>query len=84
MTTHTLIENEQTLPQDNTVLLEVRCPYERISKTDQKLYKCNGLCVRVTANSAGEARCRKCGANFLFGADENAQVQTGVRVQTIA
>jgi len=64
-------------------LLEVRCPYERISKSDQKLYKCNSLCVKVTPGSAGEARCRKCGLNFLFFIDENAQVQTGVRVKPI-
>lgn len=64
-------------------LLEVRCPYERISKSDQKLYKCNSLCVRVAAGSGGEARCRKCGLNFLFLLENTAQVQTGVRVRTI-
>ncbi len=77
------LENEKSLPEDATTLLEVRCPYERISKSDQKLYKCNSLCVKVTAGSAGEARCRKCGLNFLFGADNNAQIQTGVRIQPI-
>lgn len=71
------------LPEDTNNLLEIRCPYERISKSDSKLYKCNSLCVRVTAGSGGEARCRKCGLNFLFTIDENAQVQTGVRVQAI-
>lgn len=71
------------LPETTEELLEVRCPYERISKSDEKLYKCNSLCVKVTAGSAGEARCRKCGLNFLFSIDENAQVQTGVRIQPI-
>jgi len=73
------------LTQDIDVenLLEIRCPYERISKSDQKLYKCNSLCVKVTPNSAGEARCRKCGLNFLFVANDGAEPQTGVRVQTI-
>lgn len=71
------------LPVETTNLLEIRCPYERISKSDQKLYKCNSLCVKVTPESAGEARCRKCGLNFLFGVDEDAKVQTGVRIQPI-
>lgn len=70
-------------PETTENLLEVRCPYERISKSDQKLYKCNSLCVRVASGSSGEARCRKCGLNFLFFIDDTAQVQTGVRVQTI-
>lgn len=77
------VKDAQSLPKETNTLLEVRCPYERISKSDQKLYKCNSLCVKVTAGSAGEARCRKCGLNFLFGADENAKIQTGVRVQPI-
>ena len=83
MTNKTLINNQQILPQVTESLLEVRCPYERISKSDQKLYKCNSLCVKVSAGSTGEARCRKCGLNFLFGADDSAKVQTGVRIQPI-
>lgn len=79
----TIVKDIESLPEDTNTLLEVRCPYERISKSDQKLYKCNSLCVKVSAGSAGEARCRKCGLNFLFGADENAQIQTGVRIQPI-
>jgi hypothetical protein len=80
---NTNTEDADILPGSTEGLLEIRCPYERISKSDQKLYKCNSLCVKVTANSAGEARCRKCGLNFLFGADENAKIQTGVRIKTI-
>lgn len=72
------------LPRTTDELLEIRCPYERISKSDDKLYKCNSLCGRVTPGSAGELRCRKCGLNFLFFTDENAQVQTGVRIKPIA
>lgn len=83
MTNKQLIEDDKALPEESVTLLEVRCPYERISKSDQKLYKCNSLCVKVTAGSAGEARCRKCGLNFLFGAKKDAQVQTGVRIQPI-
>lgn len=83
MNTNNPLQEIDSLPEDSHTLLEVRCPYERISKSDQKLYKCNSLCVKVTAGSAGEARCRKCGLNFLFGVNENAKIQTGVRVQTI-
>lgn len=77
------LKETDKLPLEVDSLLEIRCPYERISKSDNKLYKCNSLCVKVTPQSAGQARCRKCGLNFLFGVDENAQVQTGVRIQTI-
>lgn len=83
MNTNNPLKDTDKLPENASTLLEVRCPYERISKSDSKLYKCNSLCVKVTAGSAGEARCRKCGLNFLFGADENAQIQTGVRIQPI-
>ena len=64
-------------------LFEVRCPYDRLAKKDGKLYPCNSLCVRVTAGSAGEARCRKCGLNFEFEIDSRARLSTGIRVQKI-
>lgn len=78
------LKNYDKLPDNVDNLLEVRCPYERMSKSDLKVYKCNSLCVKVTAGSAGEARCRKCGSNFLFGVKEDAQVQTGVRAEPIS
>lgn len=65
-------------------LLEIRCPFERISKSDGKLYKCNSLCVKVGRHSYGETRCRKCHLNFKFYVDDDAQVQTGVKVKPIA
>ena len=34
-------------------LVEIRCPTERISKTDKNLYKCNRICVKVLPGSAG-------------------------------
>lgn len=77
------LKNYDKLPEDVGSLLEVRCPYERVSKSDLKVYKCNSLCVKVSPGSSGEARCRKCGANFLFGVKEDAQVQTGVRAEPI-
>lgn len=56
---------------------EVRCPYEKLSRSNGQLYKCNSLCVKVSNGSAGEARCRKCYANFIFTVvDGRAQTQT--------
>ena len=56
---------------------EVRCPYEKLSRTNGQNYKCNSLCVKVSDGSAGEARCRKCYANFIFTVkDGNVQTQT--------
>ncbi len=64
-------------------LFEIRCPFERLSKTDGKLYPCNSMCVKVTAGSAGEARCRKCRLNFVFEVDSRARRTTGVRVKKV-
>lgn len=64
-------------------LFEVRCPYDRLSKKDGKLYSCNSLCVKVTAGSAGEVRCRKCRLNFEFEIDSRARLTTGVRVKKV-
>lgn len=50
----------------NNNFYEVRCPYEKLSRTNGQLYKCNSLCVKVSSGSSGEARCRKCYANFVF------------------
>lgn len=64
-------------------LFEIRCPFNRLSKADGKLYICNSLCVKVTAGSAGEARCRKCHLNFEFEVDNRARTETGVRVKKV-
>lgn len=77
------LQDYDMLPQNVGELLEIRCPNARVSKSDLKLYKCNSLCVKVTPGSAGEARCRKCAVNFLFGVRDDAQVQTGVRAESI-
>jgi hypothetical protein len=62
-------------------LFEIRCPFQRLSKLDGKLYQCNSLCAKVTAGSAGELRCRKCHLNFEFEVDNRARATTGVRVK---
>lgn len=64
-------------------LFDIRCPFNRLSKQDGKLYKCNSLCVKVSAGSSGEARCRKCRMNFEFHVDEQAKMTTGVRVKKL-
>jgi hypothetical protein len=62
-------------------LVEIRCPFEKTSKSDNQLYKCNRVCVKVAPGSAGEARCRSCHLSFEFEVDDQAQNTTGVRVQ---
>lgn len=64
-------------------LFPVRCPFERLSKTDGKLYRCNSLCVKVNPNSGGEARCRKCRLSFNFGCDSSGVVNTSVEPKPI-
>ena len=62
----------------------VRCPIERLSRSDGKLYRCNSLCVRVKPGSAGEARCRKCRLLFEFDCDAEGVVNTYVNAKPIA
>ena len=64
-------------------IFPVRCPFERLSKTDGKLYRCNSLSVRVRPSSGGEARCRKCRLSFNFECDENGVVTTFVNVKPV-
>lgn len=62
-------------------LVEVRCPFTKKSKTDNQLYTCNRVCVKVTPGSEGEARCRSCHLSFEFEVDNQAHNTTGVRVK---
>lgn len=62
---------------------EVRCPFQKVSKKDGKLYACNRVCVEVTAGSSGRAKCRSCHLKFEFEIDSQAKTTTGVRVQKI-
>lgn len=64
-------------------LFPVRCPFERLSKTDGKLYRCNSLSVRVRPQSSGEARCRKCRLSFNFECDTNGVVSTFVNIKPV-
>ena len=64
-------------------LFPIRCPFERLSKTDGKLYRCNSLCVRVKPDSAGEARCRKCRLSFSFECNPQGVVDSFVNAKSI-
>ena len=64
-------------------LYEIRCPFERLSKTDGKLYTCNSLCAKLTAGSQGELRCRKCRLNFWCEISDQAVQRTGVKVKRL-
>ena len=64
-------------------LFPVRCPFQRLSRSDGKLYRCNSLAVRVKPNSGGEARCRKCRIKFNFDCDDTGTVSTYVNAQPV-
>lgn len=62
-------------------LQEIRCPFMRKSKKDNKLYNCNRICVKVAPGSSGEAMCRSCHLTFEFERDKNEKIKTSVRVK---
>lgn len=64
-------------------LFPVRCPFERLSRSDGKIYRCNSLSVRVKPNSAGEARCRKCRLSFSFECDSTGVVTPYVNAKPV-
>ena len=64
-------------------LFPVRCPFERLSKTDGKLYRCNSLSVKVKPSSSGEARCRKCRLSFGFDCNAEGVINTFVEPKPI-
>lgn len=70
-----------SLSNNNDFLFEVRCPFEKVSNKDGKLYPCNRVCVEVHAGSSGRARCRSCHMRFEFEVDNQAKLSTGVRVK---
>lgn len=64
-------------------LIEIRCPFKRRGKHNNKLYTCNRICVKVEPGSAGEAYCKNCRLSFDFEVDSHARGVTGVTVQKI-
>lgn len=64
-------------------IFPVRCPFQRLSRGDGKLYRCNSLCVRVIPCSGGEARCRKCRLSFNFTVDTDGVVDTFVNAKPV-
>lgn len=63
-------------------LIDVRCPFDKRSKTDNKMYSCNKLVVRVYAGSSGEAYCSVCKLSFDFEVDGQNTYKSGVRVKS--
>lgn len=47
-------------------LIEVRCPFERPSSKDGRIYPCNRLCVEVYPGSRGKTFCKHCHKHFEF------------------
>lgn len=70
-----------SLSKGDAFLFEVRCPFQKLSKKDGRLYPCNRVCVEVHAGSSGRARCRSCHLKFEFEVDDQAKLSTGVRVK---
>lgn len=72
-----------SLNKTEEFLFQVRCPFQKPSKKDGKLYPCNRVCVEVHAGSSGRARCRSCHLKFDFEVDDQAKLSTGVRVKRV-
>lgn len=56
-----------------TQLVEIRCPYSRVSKKNGQTYPCHKLCVKVEPGSRGEAFCTNCDKQFEFNVSTSAQ-----------
>lgn len=67
----------------NKNLFPVRCPFQRLSKSDGKLYRCNSLCARLEPLSKGQLRCRKCRLSFDFDVNTVGVVDTYVNTKPI-
>lgn len=63
-------------------IFPVKCPFQRLSRTDGKLYRCNALCVRVKPGSEGEARCRKCRLKFNFECNQEGVINAFVNAKS--
>lgn len=70
-----------SLQDNDEFLFQIRCPFEKKSTKDGKLYACNRVCVEVNAGSSGRARCRSCGLRFMFEVDSQAVLSRGVKVK---
>lgn len=63
-------------------MVDVRCPFQRTSKTDGITRLCNHLCVRVSPGSKGETWCGRCKLAFDFEVDKQSSNQrSSVRVK---
>lgn len=62
-------------------LVEIRCPFKRKNKFNNKLEDCHSLCIKVYPGSSGEAKCPKCKLTFEFAVDNQAQGRTFIQVK---
>jgi hypothetical protein len=68
---------------DDERLISVRCPAMVYDKKNDKLIKCNKLCVRVFPGSSGEIQCRGCKRRFRFYVDSQAKSILSVKAKEI-
>ena len=73
----------KTNPEEITYI-DIRCPYENKSKSDDNIYLCNRICVQVSPGSKGKAKCRSCHLFFEFEVNSEAKITTGIRVKKVA
>lgn len=64
-------------------LIPVRCPSMVYDKKNDKLIKCNKLCVKVFPGSSGEIVCRNCKKRFRFYVDSQAKSILSVKAKPI-
>lgn len=64
-------------------LVEIRCPFLRKSKTDDRMHKCNHLCIKVYPGSGGEAWCSSCKLTFEFSVDNQSTSETHVVAKSV-
>ena len=62
-------------------LVAIKCPFSRKSNSDNKIYLCNRICVKVAPGSKGEAMCRSCHLCFEFEVDSQSKDTINIRVK---
>lgn len=67
---------------DERRLIPIRCPAMVRDKND-KLVKCNKLCVKVYPGSSGEIQCRGCKRRFRFYVDSQAKSILSVKAKPV-
>lgn len=74
---------QETPPVTENNLIDVRCPFKFKSKSNNELYPCNRICVRVEPGSKGEILCPSCKLKFDFEVSAQSQSRIFVKMQPI-